>query len=43
MYSLVKKVPRSQGNGAREGILDGINRGINRAPFLFLQQRETER
>lgn len=38
-----EKVPRSRGNGAKEGILDGINKGINRAPFLFLQQRETER
>lgn len=38
-----EKVPRSQGNGAKEGILDGINKRINRAPLLFLQQRETER
>ena len=38
-----EKSASEPGNGAKEGIFDGINKGINRAPLLFLHQRETER
>lgn len=38
-----EKSASEPGNEAKEGIFDGINKGINRAPLLFLHQRETER